>query len=107
MEMITFQERDAAVQQSHDEFFRQVLVLHISNYESHFSSPRHGEIKQTETCWRVSGKGLVQTGRLPSRSLVTQLHSNRPADLPEVTALSLAINHTFMQVGVYPSVTLK
>lgn len=29
------------------------------------------------------------------------------SDLAEGTTLSLAINHTFMQVGVYPSVTLK
>lgn len=27
--------------------------------------------------------------------------------LPEGTTLSLGINHTFMQVGVYPSVTLQ
>lgn len=31
----------------------------------------------------------------------------QPGDLPEGTTLSLAINQTFMQVGVYPSVTLK
>lgn len=31
----------------------------------------------------------------------------QPADLPEGTNLSTAINQTFMQVGVFQSVTLK
>lgn len=65
--------------------------------------------KRAETlryCWGISGKAQVQTGRFTLCTIMTWLHGNCQTYLRAQT-LSLAINHTFMQVGVYPSVTLK
>ena len=59
-----------------------------------------------EDAGAFSGKVQVQTWRFTSCTIATWLQLQL-ADRPEGTTLSLAINHTFMQVGVYPSVKLN
>lgn len=55
------------------------------------------------------GKGIVKSGKKREHLLYAASQNDPPVmvDLPEGTTLSSAINHTFTEVGVYPSVTFK